>query len=142
MEICPRPAPAVAHGQKGDMSTTYEFPWPPRELSPNARVHWRALAQWKRRYKEACGWTIRLGGGGKHPMLVPRLKPPVTAQVTFHCDSRRRDADNHMAMLKPLWDALVEMGVLVDDSHDKLTIEKPVWERGKEKRVIVRLIPA
>ena len=54
------------------------------------------------------------------------------------CGARRRDPDNHMAMLKPLWDALVEMGVLEDDSHDKLHIEKPKWERG-EKKIVVEL---
>jgi hypothetical protein len=43
-----------------------------------------------------------------------------------------------MAMLKPLWDALVEMGVLEDDSHDKLKILDPKWERGA-KKVIVEL---
>ena len=114
----------------------YEFSWPPSALSPNARVHWRTLGKAKASYKDACGWTINLSG--KNPMVKPRLKPPVTAQVTFVCDKRRRDADNHMAMLKPLWDALVEMGVLEDDSHDKLKILTPKWERG-EKLIIVEL---
>ncbi len=118
----------------------YEFPWPPRELSPNARVHWRTLAKAKAQYKEHCGWLI------VEPRHFPDarrhypLSPPVTAQVTFVCDKRRRDPDNHMAMLKPLWDALVEMGVLEDDSHDKLRILDPKWERG-EKKVIVELSP-
>ena len=115
-------------------SVTYEFPWPPRELSPNARVHWAMLARVKRAYKEACGWTIRAA------IQAPwHLGSPVTAQVTFVCDGRRRDADNHLAMLKPLWDALVEMGVLVDDNKDALKILEPRWERGKPKRVIVEL---
>ena len=118
-------------------AVTYEFPWPPRELSPNARVHWRTLAQAKQEYKGTCGWVVLEGRSLVHR---PPLEPPVAAQVTFVVtDSRRRDADNYMAMLKPMWDALVEMGVLVDDSHDKLTIEKPVWERGPEKKVVVRL---
>ncbi len=112
---------------------SYEFPWPPSELSPNARVHWRTLAKAKAEYKVACGWIVKLA------LYKPRtLKPPVTAQVTFVCDARRRDADNHMAMLKPLWDALVEMGVLEDDSKDVLTILAPKWERGP-KKVIVEL---
>ncbi len=122
----------------------YEFPWPPRALSPNARVHWRTLASVKAQYKEDCGWTIQAYQDA--PCTSPTcpacaaelLTPPVTAQVTFVCDRRRRDADNHMAMLKPLWDALVEMGVLEDDSHDKPKILTPKWERG-EKKVIVEL---
>ncbi|KKK70248.1 hypothetical protein LCGC14_2925870, partial [marine sediment metagenome] len=101
--------------------------------------HWRTLAKVKREYRDACGWTIwESRVTFKTTFLVGQ--PPVTAQVTFVCDNRRRDPDNHMAMLKPLWDALVEMGVLEDDSHDKLKILDPKWERG-EKQVIVELSP-
>ena len=115
----------------------YEFPWPPKELSPNARVHWRALAKAKAEYKEDCGWSLAgwKSGGVNAPA------PPVMAQVTFVvADRRRRDSDNHMAMLKPVWDALVALEVLEDDSHDKLKIAEPKWERGPEKKVIVELI--
>ncbi len=118
----------------------YEFPWPPRSLSPNVSVYWRTLAKAKAQYKEDCGWVVHVEAILKRrpPRTPLLLKPPVTAQVTFVCDKRRRDADNHMAMLKPLWDALVEMGVLEDDSHDKLKILTPKWELGK-KKVIVEL---
>ena len=77
-------------------------------------------------------WTIRSA------IKVPwHLRPPVTAQVTFVVtDRRRRDSDNHMAMLKPLWDALVLMGVLMDDNKDALKILDPKWERGKPKVVV------
>jgi len=132
----------------------YEFPWPPRELSPNARVHWARLAWAKQHYKASCGWAIKAEMSNSRrcdcgeirmncdcPVPSLPLQPPVTAQVTFVCDARRRDPDNHMAMLKPLWDALVEMGVLEDDSHDKLKILDPKWERGPEKKVIVELSP-
>ena len=112
-------------------SVTYTFGWPPRSLSPNVSVHWRTLAKAKREYKEACGWIVKLA------LYKPRtLPPPVTAQVTFVCDRRRRDPDNHMAMLKPLWDALVEMGVLEDDSRDVLKIAEPKWEKGAKKVVV------
>ena len=43
-------------------------------------------------------------------------------------------------MLKPMWDALVDLEVLQDDSHDKLKIGEPKWERGPEKKVIVELV--
>ncbi len=108
---------------------TYTFNWPPSALSPNARVHWRTLAKAKRQYKEGCSWVVLVVG-------LRCLTPPVTAQVTFHCDGRRRDPDNHMAMLKPMWDALVEMGVLVDDNKDALKILLPKWERGPKKVVV------
>ena len=118
----------------------YEFPWPPRELSPNARVHWRTLASAKADYMGDCIkmlWTLG-------PPSIPGqgLRPPVTAQVTFVVtDKRRRDTDNHLSMLKPLFDALVRWQILEDDSHDKLKIAEPKWERGPEKKVIVELSP-
>lgn len=118
----------------------YEFPWPPKELSPNARVHWRAVSSAKAQYKSDCSGMLRTLG----PPIIPghHLQPPVQAQVTFVVtDKRRRDSDNHMAMLKPLWDALVWMGYLKDDSHDKLRILEPKWERGSEKKVVVELKP-
>ncbi len=117
----------------------YEFSWPPRALSPNARVHWRRLAKAKAQYKEACGWVIRVNAGAYIEGIL--LTSPVTAQVTFVVpDKRRRDTDNHLTMLKPCFDALVGMGILEDDSHDKLRILEPKWERG-EKKVIVELSP-
>jgi crossover junction endodeoxyribonuclease RusA len=115
----------------------YEFPWPPRELSPNVSVHWRTLGKAKREYKEDCikmFWTL-----GPPPLPGQHLQPPVAAQVTFVVPDRyRRDSDNHMAMLKPLWDAIVRWGILKDDSHDKLKILDPKWERG-EKKIVVEL---
>ena len=125
----------------GGATLRYEFPWPPRALSPNVSVHWRTLAKAKAQYKEHCGWLIveprHFADARRH---YP-LKLPVTAQVTFVVpDKRRRDTDNHLTMLKPCFDALVGMGILEDDSHDKLRILEPKWERG-EKKVIVELSP-
>lgn len=118
----------------------YEFPWPPKELSPNARVHWRALAKAKREYREACGWIA--GYEQTWPFRRRRcsLAPPVTARVTFVVtDRQRRDTPNYQSMLKPLWDALVDLGVLIDDNKDVLKIAEPKWERGPEKKVVVDL---
>ena len=110
----------------------YEFSWPPKELSPNARVHWAALRKAKVDYEDACGWIVVATGWDD-------AQGPVTAQVTFVVpDKIRRDTDNFLAMLKPMWDVLVTLGALQDDSHDKLKIAEPKWEIG-EKKVIVEL---
>ena len=93
-----------------------------------------------RQYKEDCVVTSIVTFGAiplKERPMVP-WAPPVTAQVTFVNDRRRRDADNHMAMLKPLWDAMVDVGLLEDDSKDHLRILDPKWEVG-EPKVIVTL---
>lgn len=116
-----------------------ELPLPPQGLSPNARVHWAQKAQWVRQYKEECGWTLV---ALKRSVAVPKLPlwPPVKATVTFTLSSnRRRDLDNWMAMLKPLWDAMVETGWLVDDSADKLRFGEPSMDRYQPAGVRVRL---
>ena len=114
-----------------------EGPWPPRALSPNSRPGRWLLARKKRQYREGCGWEVFAQTNQDTRSSWP-LTPPVTAQVTFRCDRRRRDPDNTMAMLKPLWDALVDVGLLVDDNKDVLKILAPKWEVGKPL-VIVEL---
>jgi len=48
--------------------------------------------------------------------------PRATIQAAFyHKQARRRDDVNHLAMLKPAYDGLVEAGLLVDDDADHLT---------------------
>lgn len=107
------------------MEVKISLPFPPRELSPNARVHWARKAKVIAAYRQWCGWAARVGDTG---FLLPSLtlKPPVEATVTFVLpDKRRRDMDNLLASLKPMWDGLVDAGLLGDDSHDKLRLSAP-----------------
>lgn len=100
------------------------LPWPPKELSPNARVHWAALAPIKAGYREECGWRAKVGETDKGflPQSMRPLPPPVRATVTFVVpDRRRRDVDNLMASVKAAWDGCVDAGLLEDDSADKFT---------------------
>jgi len=100
---------------------TLELPFPPRVLSPNARVHWRQKAAAAAEYREQCGWAAK-----EAVQRVGRLEPPVHADVTFTLPSRRRrDADNLMAMLKPAWDGLVDGGLLQDDRVGMFELGQP-----------------
>lgn len=56
--------------------TTLELPFPPRELSPNSREHWRVKAASTTIYREDCGWEAKAQG-------ISALKPPVVADVEF-----------------------------------------------------------
>ena len=92
-----------------------ELPWPPKELSPNARKHWRACASIRKKYKEEC-WIL---AKSQRPNLVTDH-----LEVTFHPpDGRKRDLDNMLASCKSLLDA-VSLAVGRDDSHWALTIRK------------------
>lgn len=82
------------------------FPWPPKELSSNARVHWRVQRKAVKQYRDLCGWTC-LGHGlpqWSHDgaRLVFAFHPP---------DRRRRDPHNMPTAMKPAIDAIaIAMG--------------------------------
>ncbi len=100
--------------------TTVVLPWPPKDLSPNARVHWAKLAKVKKAYRHACrtlamqaGWSAfrRADWGPLHVSLV--FYPP---------DRRLRDQDNMLAAMKSGLDGLADaMGR--DDHNFRTTFE-------------------
>jgi crossover junction endodeoxyribonuclease RusA len=102
---------------------TFTLPLPPRELSPNARVHWAKKAKATRDYRydaKVEGWRV-----------VPASQRPgwteaIATTVVFAPNRRRRDRDNLLASLKSAFDGLVDAGILADDAglhHAPLRIE-------------------
>jgi crossover junction endodeoxyribonuclease RusA len=83
-------------------SVELQLPFPPRTLSPNARLHWRALAKAKKAYKSECAWTLfqqpapAFDDGERIPLRIT-ISPP---------DKRRRDRDNLQHSLKYALDEL------------------------------------
>lgn len=113
------------------MTLRLVLPWPPKELSPNARVHYMKKAKVVADFREECGWIGREGiqlpsvtGMRLHDSRRYPLRPPVRARVTFVVpDRRRRDIDNLLAMLKPAWDGLTDAGVLEGDDAERFSVE-------------------
>jgi crossover junction endodeoxyribonuclease RusA len=73
----------------------FVLPWPPAKLSPNARLHWRALDRAKKAYKTECAWILLESPipdlpEGRIPLTIT-LSPP---------DNRKRDRDNMQGALK------------------------------------------
>ena len=94
------------------------MPWPPKELSPNARLHWAQLARAKKKYREACAWTALSQGARK--LDDSQLK----VSLTFYPPTRRAiDLDNCLARFKAGIDGLVDV-LGVDDSKWEITIRK------------------
>ena len=91
------------------------LPWPPRELSPNARLHWRRLAAAKKSYRQACAMVVRQQGAGKIDA------PALAVSLTFVPPDRRlRDLDNLIASMKSGMDGLADV-FGVDDRAWTLT---------------------
>lgn len=84
---------------------------PPRELSPNGRVHWAGRNR-ARRSIQADIWALLKeqdykGGKVENPIVSVRWGLP---------DKIRRDWDNLIAMTKPIIDILVQEEIMIDDS--------------------------
>lgn len=71
------------------------LPWPPKELSPNARMHWARRAKAAKYYRELCCLKTKNAG-----FKVPE-EGKIRLMITFYPpDRRHRDADNQVAMIK------------------------------------------
>lgn len=96
---------------------TVQLPWPPSQLSPNARMHWAALAKAKKRFRARCALEA-LAQGAKR-LSAERL----AVHLQFYPpDHRHRDHDNMVAAIKSGLDGLSDV-LGVDDSRWTLTHE-------------------
>lgn len=94
------------------------LPWPPKELSPNARQHYMAHARAKKKYREACR-VLALAAGVKALAGIERLH----VELTFYPPDRRlRDQDNMLAAMKSGLDGLAD-ALGLDDRKFKTTFQ-------------------
>jgi crossover junction endodeoxyribonuclease RusA len=82
---------------------TITLPWPPAELNPNRKTHWRRAAPIKAKYRDACYILTKQSGakidwdGDVHVFMD--FYPP---------DRRARDDDNIIAAFKSGRDGVAE----------------------------------
>lgn len=117
-----------------------ELPLPHKNLSPNARCHWRAKAEQTRKHRHWASIRTTAAMNG----LGWRCKPRwinATVQATFYFkDRRRRDKDNLLASLKSVFDGITDAGIIGDDSG--LTHLPVKVEVDKENpRVVLKVTP-
>ena len=112
---------------------TFLIPLPPRDLSPNARVHWTTKARGVRAYKTDCRCLVRKAiCEGLYPTTRPLF---ASAVVTLTIIKKRvtgcylpRDGDNAIASIKAAIDSMTLEGLWQDDSPQFVTINPPVFE--------------
>lgn len=86
------------------------LPWPPRELSPNARVHWSVRAAKAKRYRADCSLLARVANiqaPEGQILLSLEFVPP---------DRRARDDDNLIAAFKAGRDGIAD-ALGIDDKR-------------------------
>lgn len=115
------------------------LPLPPRELSPNARVHWAKKSKMTAMYRRIADGYLRSN------MRLWNMEPPhwerAQVQVTFCVrDRRRRDPDNLAASLKAVWDGFTDAGLFADD-RGLVHMPVRVTVDPKDPRVMVEILP-
>ena len=79
------------------------LPWPPKELSPNARVHWTKRSAVAKTYRAACYLLTNQSG------LSVDWTGDVHAWIDFYPpDRRHRDDDNMVAAFKSGRDGMAD----------------------------------
>jgi len=111
-----------------------ELPWPPKELSPNARVHWAQKAEAAQTAKaQGCYLTMK-----NYARDYRDIETTFEAQYTFYPpDKRKRDMDNCLAMMKNYQD-----GVCAALGIDDTRIKRVVLEWGdvvRDGKVVMAL---
>lgn len=99
-------------------------PFPPSDLSPNARLHWAKKARAVKAYRELCaahGWEA-----GLRPMKADKLNVTITFTPP---DKRRRDRDNMIAAFKAGADGIADV-IQVDDANWVPTYHVTEPEKG------------
>jgi len=72
------------------------LPWPPNQLSPNARVHWSVKSKHAKAYRETCFALCR-----EAKLVKPETEGRLHLWLTFvPPDRRHRDDDNLVASFK------------------------------------------
>jgi crossover junction endodeoxyribonuclease RusA len=80
------------------------LPWPPKELSPNARSHWATKSKAAKAYRHAC-WTLAKAAG----IIAPETPGRLHLWIDFYPpDRRHRDDDNMIAAFKSGRDGLAD----------------------------------
>jgi crossover junction endodeoxyribonuclease RusA len=95
---------------------TVVCPLPPKELSPNARCHWRVKHRHSSEYRRACRLATRAAEMSlrKYDLSGVDWSHARLQATFFYPDRRRRDRDNSAAMLKYAYDGIAE-ALGVDD---------------------------
>jgi len=94
------------------------LPWPPKELSPNARVHWSVRSKAAKEYRLECYLACK-----EAKLVAPDTGGKLHLWIDFHPPSNRRiDDDNCLGRLKSGRDGIADYL----DVDDRLFVSHPM----------------
>jgi crossover junction endodeoxyribonuclease RusA len=101
---------------------TIVLPWPPKELGPNARTHWRARTPLAKKYRKDCGLLAMIAARG---LTVPDGNLRLCLEFVAPC-RRHRDDDNLIASFKAGRDGIAD-GLGINDKRFKTEARLSNW---------------
>jgi crossover junction endodeoxyribonuclease RusA len=111
-----------------------ELPWPPKVLSPNARIHWARKAKATGAVRFEAKWSVLAARG----TVVKPKWPAAALTIEFRPpDKRRRDMDNLIASMKAATDGIAD-ALGIDDSKFQTTYRMGEPVKGGAVLVTVR----
>ena len=114
------------------------LPLPNRALSPNARVRPFMKRAAARKQRQGTKEAIDL----QMCNSLPWRKCEVAVNL-YHKNKRKRDQDNAVAMLKSMYDGIVDAGVVEDDTREYMTRKWPEHCHDKDQprmEVLIRRV--
>ena len=115
---------------------TFTISTPPPSLNVLLRMHWRERGRLQHRIRDEV-WAQLLNNSPLeaklNPIGYPSLKPKTLTGIRY--GKKALDPDNLIGSLKPVIDALVWAGVLIDDTEQYLAIGKFRQEKLKKGEV-------
>ncbi len=108
-------------GPTQEIALRLTFPWPPHELSPNARAHWAARARAAKQYRRTCHFAALSDAGRRRPNFGDGL---ICVKLIFHPpDKRARDDDNMESAFKAGRDGMAS-ALRFDDKQIRVTAKE------------------
>lgn len=131
------PSPYLAPVSKS-RSLLVHCPLPPRVLHPNARPHWAERARVAAQYRSDVAAYLKAALAGRSLQFA---RAWLDLEYVF-ASNRRRDDDGLAAFWKNGRDAIVDCGIVPDDSTEYLCMRRLTWRRvqpGEPPGVIVTI---
>ena len=95
---------------------TLVLPWPPKELSPNARVHWRKKSPITKAYRAECAMQVMAHQWG-YEIVKKITSGRLHLWIDFYPpDRRHRDDDNMISSFKSGRDGIAD-ALGIDDKR-------------------------
>lgn len=136
-----KPQGVVAVPRRSKTLIVIRMPLPPKELSPNARVHWARKAKVVKAVREEAYYSTL---AAMREVGITAYWPIAVIEPRFYvATNRRRDRDNLAASLKAARDGIADAGLVANDTDlrnidpeiivDKTTAPRvELWIKRKE----------